>query len=214
MKIASGTRLNSDFKCFSGQGLASLTIRTLPEIVKEQLQNLGSLLFLLIGEIDDSVVLEETIQHSEFKKATWDPALGTEPRIENESLITGQVHNEESVWEAVIKHYETDKQSVPEGLREAVGIALDKLQTQAEAIVHLPAPGSSADDGITDSILKVLREQRSQYENALNRYQNSKQKDVSALNEILRIAYNFSSDASGYLRLIIFYVELNIRRVM
>ena len=208
VKIASGSSLNSDFKCFSGQGLTSLTIRALPEMVEEQLQGIGSLLFLLISEIDDSVVLEETLQHSEFKKAIWDPALGTESRIENDSLITGQVHDEESVWEVVTKHYETDKQGVPEGLREAVGIALDKLQTQAEAIVRLPAPGSAGDDGITDSILKVLKEQRSQYADALNRYKSSKEKDVSALNEILRIAYNFSSDASGYLRLIVSICDL------
>ena len=68
-------------------------------------------------------------------------------------------------------------------------------------VIH-PSPDVSYTE-ISDSILVVIREQREQYFRALSRLDATTGRDVSALNEVLRIAYNFASDATGFLRLIV-----------
>ena len=123
------------------------------------------------------------------------------------SVEVGQVHNEDIIWEHIVKHFEESGAPVPSGLRDAVGVALDNLQENAAADLLLPEPGKAIGASITDQIIAVLREQMKDYEAALSRVMKSPE-DSSAMNEILRLAYNFASDATGYLRLIVSVCDL------
>lgn len=204
--IASGLRINLDFKYLSPTSSLPVT-RTLAAAVRDGLARLGELLFILIGEIDDNRILSEVLNHDEFDDVLWTPALGDVIVVDGRRLNVGQVHDEDALWNGVHEHYRTLGQPVPDGLRDAVGVALDKLQQNAVADVQIPRPGQSAQRGITDSIVAVLKGQMAEYHAALARLVASPADAVSQ-NEILRLAYNFASDATGYLRLIVSICDL------
>lgn len=205
--VVKAPRQNLDFKRFSGAGLSQLETLDLESAVEEEIQRLGFLVFLLIGEVRDTIALEEPVGHQGMDRIIWDPSAGA-PTVGNDIVTTGQVHDEESVWGAVAASFSDQGLEVPEGLRDAVGTALDKLQEKAEAVVVIPSGPDVSDAGISDSILVVIREQRAQYSEALARLDATTGQDVSALNEVLRIAYNFASDATGFLRLIVSICDL------
>lgn len=119
-----------------------------------------------------------------------------------------ETHDEETLWQAVAQHFKDKNQEIPGGLREAFGVTLDKLQDEGVAELQIPSLGSSLQRGISDAIIEVLTQQRSEYAAALARLDKKGDSDAGALNEILRIAYNFSSDATGYLNLVVSICDL------
>jgi hypothetical protein len=205
--VVKAPRQNLDFKRFSGAGLSQLEVLDIESAVEEEIQRVGFLVFLLIGEVRDTVTLEEPVGHQDMDRIIWDPSAGT-PTVDNGVVTTGQVHDEEPVWRAVAASFSGQGVEVSDGLRDAVGTAMDKLQERAEAVVVIPSSPDVSDAGILDSILVVIREQRDQYSEALTRLDAATGQDISALNEVLRIAYNFASDATGILRLIVSICDL------
>lgn len=204
-KIANGIRLNSDFRRFSSRS-RNLRLTDLDGAVSDQIYNVGRILFVLIGQVKDTVVLREPVNHEAFEAISWDPSIRDRVHISGEHIAVREVHDEDSIWQAIEEHFQSRGQDVPSGLREAIGIALDKLQEQAIAEVEIPPFGTSLGNGVTDAIVRVLREQRDHYYEALTSYKSGE--DLSALNEVLRIAYNFASDAIGYIRLIVSICDL------
>jgi hypothetical protein len=204
--VASGIRLNADFKRFTSVSSNIPVIYSVKEAVDLQLEHLGQLVFLLIGEVEDKEVVETNLNHAAFSKVVWDPTIPEVTQIAADRIAVRSTDDEDEVWQSVTAHYATNKCDTPEGLRDALGTALDQLQDQAVACVRIPLPGQNAKIGITDAILTVLREQRNDYASAVTDYIDS-QSD-SALNNVLRIAYNFSSDATGFLRLIVSVCDL------
>ncbi len=199
-KIVTGIRLNVDLKRLSNRIKSPLKIIDISQAVSNELAKIGYIVFLLIGQIED-VALTETIGHSAFKSITWDPSASQSVLVSNASIIVKEVHDEESIWEALQKYFQSNNQNIPSGLREAMGIALTKLQDQATAEVEIPRFGTQPGKGITDTIVQVLKEQRVVYKTALEGYLHAK--ESNQLNEILRIAYNFACDATEYIRLIV-----------
>jgi hypothetical protein len=61
---------------------------------------------------------------------------------------------------------------------------------------------------MTDNIVEVLKEQRDEYAKALSQLTRQRSGAPTALNDILRIAYNFASDATMFLRLIVSICDL------
>jgi len=204
-KIASGIRLNSDFRRFSGHS-RNLHLTDLDRAVSNQISNVGQILLVLIGQVKDTVVLREPVNHESFGTISWDPSISDQVYISGDYVAVREVHDEGSIWQAIEEHFQSMGQDVPSGLREAIGIALDKLQEQAIAEVEIPPFGTSLGSGVTDAIVRVLREQRDHYHKALTSYTSGK--EPSALNEVLRVAYNFASDAIGYIRLIVSICDL------
>jgi hypothetical protein len=112
-----------------------------------------------------------------------------------------QTHDEEQLWHRLLQIVTPDDDET-EPLRDAFGAALDKLQDQAIARVSVPTRGSAPSAGMTDAILDVLRNERAQYAAALIAT------GGAVSNDVLRIAYNFASDATTYLRLIVSVCDL------
>jgi len=204
-KIVSGIRLNSNFRRFSVRS-KNLRLMDLDGAVSDQISNIGRILFLLIGQIQDNVILREPVNHEAFESIVWDPSISDHVRFSGRHILVREVHDEDTIWRAVEEYFRSTDEDIPSGLREAIGTALDKLQDQAISEVEIPPFGTSPGNGVTDAIVHVLREQRDQYDKALTSYINGQ--DPSALNEILRIAYNFASDAIGYTRLIVSICDL------
>jgi len=103
--IAEGLRFNLDFKHF-GKRAPKPPVSTLEEAASEEVVSLGELLFILIGEIHDTTVLEETIGHADFDTMYWDPNATDSVEIANRLITVRDVHDEAPLAEAITKLYE------------------------------------------------------------------------------------------------------------
>ncbi len=206
-KIATGVSLNSDLKRFSGRSKNLPTLTDLDQAVSQEMAKIGQIVFLLIGEVKDTVITE-AVGHTAFSSIKWDPSSRQPFIVSGNEIIVSEIYDEEKIWSAIEQYFRSSGRGVPEGLREAIGLALDQLQDKAIAEVEIPAFGTTPGEGITitDAIVKVLEDQRKQYERVLNQYLSSR--DTSLFNEILRISYNFASDATSYIRLIVSICDL------
>ena len=204
-KIATGVRLNSDIKRFSGRSKNLPALIELEQAVATQRAGIGQIVFLLIGEIRD-VALTESVEPFAFT-IKWDTSSSQQVLISGNEIIVSEIYDEEAIWLAIEQYFQSSGQDVPAGLREAIGAALDRLQNNAVAEVVIPPLGTSPSrEEITDAIVKVLKDQRDQYEQVLNQYLSGR--NASEFNEILRISYNFASDATTYIRLIVSICDL------
>lgn len=205
--VVEQTRINSDFKRFRASSNLPPTLN-LTDAVTAQLSSLGEIVFLLIGEVDDSLVASVNLDVSGFDEAVWDPKLHDLVKVGENRILVRATDDEDKIWQEVERHFREQAENPPEALRDGLGIALDKLQDEAAAKVKIPTGSNVSDLGITDTILTVLREQRDEYVQAVDLVVGDGEGGSGALNNILRLAYNFSSDAAGYLRLIVSVCDL------
>lgn len=206
--IMGDVRFNVDFKRIPSSSINSAATTPLISCIGPQLERLGHLVFLLIGEVQDTEVLEVPLNHSAFTSVFWDPTRADPAHIEDDHVIVTRTDDELLVWNILETALTESGDQVPDGLREALGVALDKLQDLAVAKVRIPQAGEEIPMGITDSILTVLREQRDEYRQAVSGLTGGAPETGSSLNDVLRLAYNFASDATGYLRLIVSVCDL------
>jgi len=206
--IATGMGINADFKLIAGKSKNLPVLIPIDTAVKEEISRLGSMVFILIGKIEDTVVIKRKINHSAFDSIVWNPAKSDTVYIENSSIVVNDTQDEESVWEGISVYFKNRDEAIPDGLRDAVGVALDTLQDDAVAKLEIPSKLTPSYNGMTDDIVKVLTEHRTQYQKSLTECGGDPARSATAFNEILRIAYNFASDAITYLRLVVSICDL------
>lgn len=207
--VKSSKSFNADFKLIKNQKNNEVQLQNVKDVIKTQIQLLGDLVFILIGEIDDSIITEVPIQHGIFRKLVWNPLLETIAIIDNDSVIVQDTYDEEKIWITIFPDLKKsfDEKNLSE-LRKKLGIGLDKLQDKAVARLRIPTVKQINNSCITCTIVDVLKKQRNEYKNAINRYTQAKTPSELAMNDVLRIAYNFASDATTFLRLIVSICDL------
>ena len=207
-QIATWSRINVDFKLIKGKSGNLPNPLSLESAVANETNMLGPLVFILIGQVEDNIILEQVLNHSSFDAVLWDPSLTEIARIDGSRIVVRDTYDEEAVFAHVASFFQDRGEQVPDGLREAFGVALDALQDQAVANLTIPLDTPPKGNNMTDDIVQVLLEQKSNYEKALERCDGDPLKDPTAYNEILRISYNFASDASTFLTLIVSICDL------
>jgi hypothetical protein len=201
LRIAAPGSFNSDFKRIPKKGTEGIALTPLSEAVLDQRRKLGKLVYLLISQIDDSIVQTVPIDAGPFQCVTWDPKLSTGCRVQGTSILVRETYDEERLWQTVLTNLPEDSEK--EELKQKFGDALDLLQDMAMAQLQLPKPGALVQGGVTCAICEILKQERSAYADAVTSLPNT-----GALNEVLRIAYNFAGDATNYIRLIVSICDL------
>jgi len=207
-QIATWSRINVDFKLIKGKSKNLPNLLSLESVVENEIKALGPLVFILIGNVEDNVILEQVLNHSTFDAVVWDPSLTETARIDGSLIVVRDTYDEEAVFSNVASFLRDRREQVPNGLKEAFGVALDALQDQAVANLNIPLDTLPKGKNMTDDIVEVLLEQKSNYEKALEKCNGEPLKDPTAYNEILRISYNFAGDASTFLGLIVSICDL------
>jgi hypothetical protein len=144
----------------------------------------------------------------EYATVVWDPTIPEVARLDGDRIVVNRTDDEELIWRVLHQDPVIAGADDLHLLRQNLGIALDKLQDQALAQVRIPQPGEEIGMGITDAILAVLREQRNEYARALQPGTTGDTAVAPTPNDVLRIAYNFASDATTFLRLIVSICDL------
>ena len=104
LRVAAPSGFNSDFKRIPKKGAESLSISQLSEAVREQHNKLGMLTYLLIGQIDDSIVQSISIDAGPFQCVTWDPTLTSNCEVQGTSILVRETFDEEGLWQVVLGH--------------------------------------------------------------------------------------------------------------
>jgi hypothetical protein len=203
--IGQNLKFNDDFKFFSNKTKPG-DLEGLYDSLPKAVSAFGKLPYILIGNIRDDVEVEVPFESGPFKRLVLSPSQTQTLTVKKETISIKDANDEEALWLdfelGAAEAYQAEG-SLPIDLAAKFAKALDKLRAQAYAIVNLPTGGAESRKGnLLDSIVSVLISQIGEYEKSLSRCHGEPAKGPDDFNNILRISYNFSSDASKILQLL------------
>lgn len=212
VKVASDIQFNTDFKHFSPKSGNLPTVEDLDIAVGRELETLGMLVHVLIGSIEDNVRISQPLNHALFDEIVLDPVLKETLRVDGRSVVIHDVVDEEALWTELGTKAKAAKLvhgELPEDLVKPFAIAVDKLTSHAYAVLTLPKASSrDTKNTLLNSMATVLNEHVGEYRKSLAKCNGEPQKDPDAFNNLLRIAYNFATDAPKVIRLLISICDL------
>ena len=189
----------SEFKRIAHQQTVSATL--VSGILQTELDSLGDLVFALVGEVtvDDSSIIVKGLQGIE--RAVWSPAAPHLLAINGSEIVVRSPFNPESLWDELQTATAcTDNPlSTKDHLLNFKRI-LHSLQKKGEnRLVVASRHSSPPENNFLIQVINVLKDQLADYRTAVQANEET---------EILRIAYNFTADVLGLLRLIVSVCDL------
>jgi hypothetical protein len=199
--------IKGHYKIIPPQDAARLTALTTG--VAQELSTTGDLLFTLLGTVRGMRPQIQQVEGQEVKELHLVPSLSgvdVERTAEGKYSIRGILPIEE------LLEFINDDLKEQGGLsaedRRIVGTAYDKMLDEATTEVTVPT-GEVRDrsETILGKIVASLKDQTDQYRAGLAALQHDPD-DPRALNEVLRIAYNFSADVLPLISLFVSICDL------
>lgn len=202
--VCEGMRFNVDLKLISAKSKKQPFCQELEGAVKGELTNLGNLIFLLVGTVEDTIVLEEPLDEGyAFDSVVLDPSLKSAVEIKDEKLMVREVGDRDRIWEVVKGEVgQKTSEDAERALKERVAQALESLADRTYATLSLPTAAETKKASVLDAIIKILKDEEQKYAMAVKECEDGKDQEAESYNDVLRIAYNFASDAIGFLRLV------------
>lgn len=195
--IIEGIAFNAAFKIYTVGPTYKKS--TLEQSIANELSEIGEVLYTVVGEIEDVNSLSEDLSNANFKKLTLNPTLSDEIRINGDEIQIKDYSDRESIWEKINKYCEENSITIPENLPGMIDKAISALQNNAYSNLSVPARFNYNKKYLLDKISDVIAAQLLDYNTHLKNIDS----DPKAMTEILRISYNFVSDVSKLLTLII-----------
>lgn len=209
MYITSGLNLKADFVLFSSRQPNLPTLESLSSAIESQIDAIGFIVYGLIGYIQDDVILSENFGQANFSDVIWNQSQNDLLSVDGTQIIIKDPYDEDALWNAFQNYCAaTNRIYNVDVVKQEFGKVLDKLQGEAEANLKLPDKREKTWKGLTDAIVEALKEQRVEYDKALSRCKGVLEIDPDSYNQVLRISYNFASDAIPYLRLVVSICDL------
>jgi hypothetical protein len=202
--VLANSHFNTPFSRFRPNHAHFPTVRPLHDAIEEELESLGDIIYILIGVVQDTVRIEHVFNHALFDRVVLDPAGAEELVCRDRELIIRSTFDEERAWEALVEIQREEGLDIANdsALRRALEVALEALAAKSYARLVFPSDISAKEDSVLRSIIKVLETEMTSYQAALSRCGGDPDVDQLAFNEILRISYNFASDATTLIRLV------------
>jgi hypothetical protein len=123
-------------------------------------------------------------------------------QVKNQALIVSITHDEAAIWSEIKDMFESDN------CRPILAKALEVLEDQASRHVTVPHRGSRPLNPLLKELSSGLETQALEYPEALDSWTSSGHSNESSLHQILRISYNFASDAVRLIRIMISICDL------
>jgi len=206
--------INSDFKLFRSKS-ENLPDRTpLQEAVQQEVQRIGSLVFVLIGELRDADCAV-ALNHSSLKSLKYDPNA-QQAHIQDDvdgskAVVVNQLMDPEAAWEVVKEAVQEQAGHGLASLDTAFADAFEKLQEEARKHLIPPRPGATKPNTsvtLLSQFRASAKQQRELYSKALTEYSKGGNGADTHLRDAMRVAYNFSDDAIKVLELLVSVADL------
>jgi hypothetical protein len=192
VSIFDGPPIKKHYRILSDEDAKELV--PLEQAVSQEVASLGDLIFVLIGTIKGLRPSAEPVGGKIVSELRLTPSQGGEfEKIEEGVYSIKKIMPVEELL-AKMDDDLSGQGGLPGSDREKIATAYDLLLDNATTDVVVPTGKKvSADGTILGQIAGSLRRQTEEYSAALKALDSSP-KDEHALNEVLRIAYNFTTD--------------------
>ncbi len=203
---------NSDFKLYSTKAKNMPTLLTLDDALEIQIRQLGWLVFVLIGKLEEVPVIVP-IDNKYVKQLKFDPKSKAPGVVLSEGgqkiIATNTITDPGSTWEAIEKDLQStiEDPSAINSLKNAYAVAFENLRKEAYLRMELPKPGELNGDSENSFIAKLRKSVTEQYQQYVSAIRKAKSDDTY-IREVMRIAYNFADDAIKVLLLLVSVADL------
>jgi hypothetical protein len=203
--VTHGHDINSDLKFVAIKDKNFPPAEDLDVAIKRELKKLGSVVMVLVGEIDDSVKSSEEVGHKLFSEIVLDPTAKALLSVKGGVITIQSAADEEQLW---VELQNIHGQPLPIDLMTPFATAVDKLRKREYAILRLPMPGAKLKDALLETFSRALQDTITEYDQSLHVSKGLPAPHTNEFNNLLRIAYNFASDAVPMIRLLISICDL------
>jgi hypothetical protein len=196
-------KMVSPFKRLVSASIQLPDIKPLEAAIEEEQGHLGEVLFCLVGDLAPSAVGEVKVSGlPEVKFIRLNTSQFRVAKLENEMIIVNNTHDEDAIWNELGENFDAATH------RPVLAKFLEELEDEASREVSVPEAGTKPVSPLLRELCSGLETQALEYQEALDLWVKSDHKDEGALHQILRISYNFASDAVRLIRLTISVCDL------
>lgn len=203
-------QFTADYKRFDARS-SNLPRRPLGEAVAQNLQNVGKLVFLLVGSVDDNIEVSVPLKSSLFSQLRFVPTNMELVALRDDAIEVNEVKDPgalQAELEGVLRQGSRDG-SVPEDLVRKFIDALPTLRAQMHSVIELPQGELSVGEpSLMRRMIDSLHNEIASYEGAIEKCGGDPTRDPQAFADVLRIAYNFSSDSQKLITLLVSICDL------
>lgn len=192
--IASGLTQKSHYKFFPEADIQELC--PLEHAVADGVTSLGDLIFVLIGTVKGLRPVIEQVEGQEVMELRLDPAQSDRvSKVDAGIYAVKEFVAIEDVFDYISRSLQS-QDGLSEKDRQAIARAYDALLDNATTEVVIPREQADSNSEATTlgQIVRSLNHHANEYREALTELQTASDDSKNALNNVLRIAYNFSSD--------------------
>jgi hypothetical protein len=200
--VIEGKTTNIDYAYINKDDSGIKVQYRLRDAVAQQLQSLGTLVFILISEIDDSLTFEESVSHQIISRVVLNPRSPYIVSVTDHTLIVRALDEVAAIWSGLESALGGIPNTEADPLKQALAESLRKLRRQAYARLIIPADINDTTNYFLDNMVIPLREHLDLYRDAL-RHLDTENPDSPIPTEVLRIAYNFTDDALKLIRVLV-----------
>lgn len=211
--VGDGWEQNNDFKLLSAKAGNLPSLRPLTDAVITELEHLGQLIFVLIGELKENPEVV-TLNHATVKELRFDPSSPHDGMLERRrdgkwAIVANQLTDPSKAWQSIQLHLQNEHGIDLSRLKGDFDSAFETLQANARLTLCLPSSGSPTDGrSLLKHLAATVTRQREEYNQALDRYAGNATSSDPHLRDIMRIAYNFAGDAISILQLLVSIADL------
>ncbi len=209
--VVKGPSLKSDYSILKRNDNKITDRETITNAINVEKKSLGDIIFVLMGEIDESIEITQSIDHRLIKKITFSPRQTNLIEIIDDEIKCQSLDSEKDNWNEIVRQLSEESDFVEaskDALEKVLGRAFDSLKQSAFLNLKIPESFSSQKKYLLELIRDSIQSQLTQYKEALDNLDSTTSDRTRNLNEILRIAYNFVDDALTVIRLLISVCDL------
>lgn len=200
--IIEGINFNAHYKALPQKPTYKIT--SLEDAIKIELNEIGEVIYTIVGDIQDINEISHTLNNTTFKKITLSPTLTVDFSIVGDEIKIKDYSDREVIWNYIEAHCTANKIDIPSNFAAIVDTAINVLQREAYSNLHLPKKFDTSKEYLLDRISKVLASHQLSYRANIPHIDT----DSKAMVEVLRISYNFVSDVNKLLKLIVNICDL------
>jgi hypothetical protein len=189
-------KITTDFNKISKNSRESYTLVHIEEDINEMFEELGKLIFILVGKKISEDTIEKKIDHKSLKKITWDSSIDKAFILESSNLSFKDPYSNDFL-SSLIKFLAdngidlTNNKKLSDDIEKSVKF----LKKNAKTILEIPENNDFEDETLLSQFYKSFNSELEIYEAMMENI------DIN-INEILRISYNFLGDGIRLFRLI------------
>ena len=177
----------------------------LVDSIHHQLENLGEIIYILIGKVQSPEIIREPISISSFSEVIFDCSTQDIDIVGNQIIINPNLPDID-IWDRFCNQ-STLPDSDIEKLKPRLFETLEKLRKNLRSPLTIPNKNSDLEETFFDQVLNSIEKETADYESSLNAWKNKVDSEKNFTN-ILRISYNFVDDIEKLLRLIVSISDL------